>query len=184
MVIRTRGGSRQVTGAPPSSQDAPPPFPAREQGVNIWTFFTPRLQLPSGQAQLRAGAGEPAGGHTAWWRVHTPLCLSSLTLPPQPLQDGAGDPGVWGGVGAGAREQDESTAFLPAAGLHPDQPEKASGWGAGGEELMSYQGFDLDGDNLITEWRLKIRFKWLKGHLEIQGNITQFSSVSQSCPTL
>ena len=72
----------------------------------------------------------------------------------------------------GAGEQDESTAFLPAAGLHPDQPKKALGWGAGGEELMSYQGFDLDGDNLISEWRLKIRFKWLKGHLEIQGNIT------------
>lgn len=33
------------------------------------------------------------------------------------------------------------------------------GRGAGGEELMSYQGLDLDGDNLITEWRLKIRFK-------------------------
>ena len=37
---------------------------------------------------------------------------------------------------------------------------------------MSYEGLDPDGDNLITEWRLRIGFKWLKGHLEIQGSIT------------
>lgn len=43
-----------------------------------------------------------------WWG-RSPLCLSSLTLSPQPVQDGARDAGVWGGTGAG--EQDERTAF-------------------------------------------------------------------------
>ena len=37
---------------------------------------------------------------------------------------------------------------------------------------MFYHGLDLDGDNLFTEWRLRIGFKWLKGHLEIQESIT------------
>ena len=60
-------------------------------------------------------------------------------------------------------------SLLPVAGFHPDQPEKAAGEG---EELMFYHGLDLDGDNLFTEWRLRIGFKWLKGHLEIQESIT------------
>lgn len=106
MVTRPREGSRQVTGAPPSS-------PREGAGINIWAFLT--SQLPSGQAQLTAGPGSPRVvprvelQDTQCGAVGpSPLCLSSLT--PRSSNPSRIGQRCWCLGRGGAGEQEERTA--------------------------------------------------------------------------